>query len=67
MRWPYRHSRARDEELVGGDGAIFAMEGTTVGICQLILAQTRLEVRLAQRQWEHSDSCIVAMVWIPAS
>jgi hypothetical protein len=46
MRWPYRHSGARDEELVGGDGA---MEGTTVGICQLILAQTRLEVGLAQR------------------
>jgi hypothetical protein len=49
MRWPYRHSGARDEELVGGDGAIFAMEGTTVGICQLILAQTRVEVGLAQR------------------
>jgi hypothetical protein len=38
-----------------------------VGLCQLVLAQTRLEVGSDRHQWAHSASCAMVMVWISAS
>jgi hypothetical protein len=67
MRQPRCHSGARGEKLVGVGGAIIATEGSTVGLCQLILTQTRLAVGSDRRQCVHFASCIVAMAWISAS
>jgi hypothetical protein len=67
MRLSFQHSEAWDEKLVGGEGASLAADGIAMGLCRPVPARTGLGVESDRRQWAHSASCMVAMMWMSAS
>jgi hypothetical protein len=52
---------------IGGGGAIVVTEGSRAGLCRLVPARTRLEVRSDRRQWADSASCAAIIAWISTS